>query len=105
MRVEFSSAEPGLPNLTQHGLRHTAATWLADAGIPLHVLQGILGHKSSETTRGYLHPGTWEAPQRKPTPSSAAKVPRVFNVRCGTPVRTRSAEEVDGTMPFGIGSS
>ncbi|MBL3686159.1 site-specific integrase [Leucobacter zeae] len=50
--------ELGLPNLTRHGLRHTGATWLADAGIPLHVLQGILGHKSLETTRGYLHPDT-----------------------------------------------
>lgn len=51
-------ADLGLPNLTRHGLRHTGATWLADAGIPLHVLQGILGHKSLETTRGYLHPDT-----------------------------------------------
>lgn len=51
-------SELGLPNLTRHGLRHTGATWLADAGIPLHVLQGILGHKSLETTRGYLHPDT-----------------------------------------------
>ncbi|SJN07940.1 Phage-related integrase [Leucobacter sp. 7(1)] len=47
-----------LTSLTRHGLRHTGATWLADAGIPLHVLQGILGHKSIETTRGYLHPDT-----------------------------------------------
>ncbi|MET0965966.1 MAG: tyrosine-type recombinase/integrase, partial [Nakamurella sp.] len=34
------------------GLRHTGATWLADAGVPLHE---ILGHQSLETTRGYLH--------------------------------------------------
>lgn len=46
----------GLPELTRHGLRHTGATWLADAGVPLHVLQDILGHASIETTRGYLHP-------------------------------------------------
>ncbi|GAA1137728.1 hypothetical protein GCM10009643_21830 [Microbacterium aurantiacum] len=46
----------GLPDLTRHGLRHTGATWMADAGIPLHVLQDILGHASMETTRGYLHP-------------------------------------------------
>jgi len=45
-----------LPDLTRHGLRHTGATWMADAGIPLHVLQDILGHASVETTRGYLHP-------------------------------------------------
>lgn len=31
---------------------------MADAGIPLHVLQRILGHRSLETTRGYLHPDT-----------------------------------------------
>ncbi|CDK00494.1 Phage integrase (fragment) [Microbacterium sp. C448] len=49
-------ADLGLPNLTRHGLRHTGATWLADAGVPLHVLQEILGHASIETTRGYLHP-------------------------------------------------
>lgn len=49
-------ARLGLPDLTRHGLRHTGATWLADAGVPLHVLQEILGHASIETTRGYLHP-------------------------------------------------
>lgn len=45
-----------MPDLTRHGLRHTGATWMADAGIPLHVLQEILGHQSIETTKGYLHP-------------------------------------------------
>ena len=45
----------GLAGLRRHGLRHTGATWLADAGVPLHVLQEILGHQSMETTRGYLH--------------------------------------------------
>ncbi|AAT88541.1 phage-related protein [Leifsonia xyli subsp. xyli str. CTCB07] len=29
---------------------------MADAGVPLHVLQEILGHASMETTRGYIHP-------------------------------------------------
>lgn len=48
--------ELGLPNLTRHGLRHTGATWFADAGIPLHVLEKIPGHQSLETTLGYLHP-------------------------------------------------
>lgn len=48
----------GLPNLKRHGLRHTGATWMADSGIPLHVLQQILGHRSIETTKLYLHPDT-----------------------------------------------
>src|SRR5690606_26784511 len=49
-------AKLGFDNLTRHGLRHTGATWMADAGIALHVLQEILGHQSIETTKGYLHP-------------------------------------------------
>jgi integrase len=49
-------ASLGMPELRRHGLRHTGATWMADAEVPLHVLQKILGHQSIETTRGYLHP-------------------------------------------------
>ncbi|WP_327654342.1 tyrosine-type recombinase/integrase [Streptomyces sp. NBC_00483] len=46
----------GLPHLRRHDLRHTALTWMADAGIPLHVLQQIAGHRSITTTQRYLHP-------------------------------------------------
>ncbi|GAA2588586.1 hypothetical protein GCM10009862_28750 [Microbacterium binotii] len=42
----------GFDNLTRHGLRHNGATWMADAGIALPVLQEILGHQSIETTKG-----------------------------------------------------
>ncbi|WP_327037383.1 tyrosine-type recombinase/integrase [Microbacterium sp. Leaf179] len=35
------------------------ATWMADAGVPVHVLQEILEHASMETTRGYVHPDDW----------------------------------------------
>ena len=55
--TNWDSSVAGLgPNLTRHRLRRTGVTWLADAGVPLHVLQEILGHASMETTRGYLHP-------------------------------------------------
>ena len=55
--TNWDSSVAGLgPNLTRHRLRRTGATWVADAGVPLHVLQEILGHASMETTRGYLHP-------------------------------------------------
>ncbi|MEZ5086025.1 MAG: tyrosine-type recombinase/integrase [Tessaracoccus sp.] len=46
----------GRPNLTWRTLRYPRATWLAEAGMPLHVLQEILVHASIETTPGYLHP-------------------------------------------------
>jgi len=37
-----------------HGLRHSHATELVDAGVPLHVITGQLGHASTATTDTYL---------------------------------------------------
>ena len=45
----------GYPGLRRHDLRHTGATWFANAGVPLHVVSDILGHASLETTKTYLH--------------------------------------------------
>ncbi|MFI9202166.1 tyrosine-type recombinase/integrase [Streptomyces sp. NPDC053048] len=49
-------AELGYEHLRRHGLRHTGLTWMADAGVPLHVLRIIAGHGSLQTTQRYLHP-------------------------------------------------
>ncbi|HEY0689752.1 MAG TPA: tyrosine-type recombinase/integrase, partial [Kribbella sp.] len=46
----------GHEHLRRHDLRHTGLTWLADAGVPLHHLQRIAGHRSITTTQRYLHP-------------------------------------------------
>jgi integrase len=46
----------GYEHLCRHGLRHTGLTWMADAGIPVHVLRKIAGHSSISTTQRYLHP-------------------------------------------------
>lgn len=46
----------GYPHLRRHDLRHTGLTWMADAGVPVHVLQKIAGHGSITTTQRYLHP-------------------------------------------------
>jgi integrase len=40
----------------RHDLRHTGLTWMADAGVPVHVLRKIAGHGSITTTQRYLHP-------------------------------------------------
>ncbi|MFD7986857.1 tyrosine recombinase XerC [Kitasatospora indigofera] len=46
----------GYEHLRRHDLRHTGLTWMADAGVPLHVLRKIAGHGSLMTTQRYLHP-------------------------------------------------
>jgi integrase len=46
----------GYEHLRRHDLRHTGLTWMADAGVPLHVLKDIAGHGQLTTTQRYLHP-------------------------------------------------
>jgi integrase len=46
----------GYVHLRRHDLRHTGLTWMADAGVPVHVLRKIAGHGSLTTTQRYLHP-------------------------------------------------
>ena len=48
----------GLSGLVRHGLRHTALTWMADAGVDLHILQRVAGHQDPAVTSRYLHPDT-----------------------------------------------
>jgi site-specific recombinase XerD len=45
----------GHEHLVRH-LRHTGLTWMADAGVPVHVLRKIAGHGWLSTTQRYLHP-------------------------------------------------
>jgi site-specific recombinase XerD len=48
--------ELGFEHLKRHSLRHTGLTWMADAGVPVHVLCKIAGHGEPSTTQRYLHP-------------------------------------------------
>lgn len=57
IKTGFNSAadRAGIPDCTPHMLRHTAAVWMARAGVPLWQIGGILGHSESRTTELYVH--------------------------------------------------
>ena len=43
------------PEATFHSLRHTFVSFAANAGVPLHAVQAIVGHSSPAMTRHYYH--------------------------------------------------
>lgn len=45
-----------LPPINIHAFRHTFATLMADEGTPIPIIQQLLGHKSIESTNGYINP-------------------------------------------------
>ena len=48
-------AEAGLPRLRLHDLRHSAASYMAQAGVSLYVIQQVLGHSDPSVTQRYAH--------------------------------------------------
>ena len=55
---ELLRTEAGLPNLRIHDLRHSAASYMAQAGVSLYVIQQVLSHSDPSTTQRYAHLST-----------------------------------------------
>lgn len=55
IRVRFKKAlaAAGVRQIRFHDLRHTYGTVMAGEGVPLRVLQGLMGHSSYATTERY----------------------------------------------------
>jgi integrase len=52
---ELGIRTSGLRDFKFHDLRHTHATWLRMAGVPLEIVQRSLGHTAITTTSRYAH--------------------------------------------------
>ena len=55
MSVEIEGRKWKTPEATFHSLRHTFVSLAANAGIPLHIIQSIVGHESTAMTWHYYH--------------------------------------------------
>ncbi|MBX8825285.1 site-specific integrase [Ochrobactrum sp. SFR4] len=49
--IATASREAGIVGISAHVFRHTAAVWMAEAGVPMEEIGQYLGHSSSEITR------------------------------------------------------
>lgn len=55
MSVKIEGRKHRTPEASFHSLRHTFVSFAANAGVPLHVVQSIVGHESTAMTRHYYH--------------------------------------------------
>lgn len=53
--VKLANRKRRTPVATFHSLRHTFVSFAANAGVPLHIVQSIVGHESTAMTRHYYH--------------------------------------------------
>ena len=53
--VRLEGRRTRTPEATFHSLRHTFVSFAANAGVPLHIVQSIVGHESTAMTRHYYH--------------------------------------------------
>lgn len=55
-RIQKLEDRLGIDGLEPHALRHTGATEMLDAGVPLNQIRQVLRHKRLETTLRYVQP-------------------------------------------------
>jgi site-specific recombinase XerD len=46
---------PDRDRISFHNLRHSTASWLVASGVPMRVVQEVLGHSTIQVTQRYSH--------------------------------------------------
>ena len=83
----------GIAPITFHQLRHTFCSRLADAGVPLPVIQDLAGHASIIMTRRYTHPGN-ELKQKAVELLLAPQIEAIPTTKSATP----AAEQAEAQL-------
>ncbi len=84
--VKAAGARVGLPWLSPHVLRHTAARWMAEEGVSMAEIAAVLGHKNSRVT---------EATYAKFSPSYLKKAVAALDVGTFAPAATMDIKRTE----------
>ena len=76
--IQIEGRRNKTPEATFHSLRHTFVSFAANAGVPLHIVQSIVGHESTAMTRHYYHENEDALRQ------AVAAIPAIGNGEWGT---------------------
>ena len=91
----------GFARFGWHSLRHTFSTYNGNHGVPMPVLQSLLGHATAETTMIYTH--ELEGPQRQAVQTlERVLFPNVPNRAVGT--RKRKVQVLENRKEVGRGA-
>jgi integron integrase len=85
-QIKNAAIRAGLEKrITSHCLRHSYATHSLENGVPIHVVQKLMGHASIETTETYLHVSKKGITSAKSPLETMLEVPKIADEKRNIP--------------------